>query len=289
MDVTVVGCGIIGLSAAIRLQEGGFSPRIVARELPPDTTSAVAAAIWYPYRAAPQHRVLPWSKRTLDVLYEHAAVPGTGVSIRRLYEFFDHPRPDPWWQDAVRFFRRMTAEELRPGYVDGFALEAPLVETPVYLRHLVQRFKAGGGRIDLVPGGLESLEALYAPGRLVVNCSGLGARTLAGDGALYPIRGQVVRVANPGLTDALIEEFGPLAMTYIIPRSHDCILGGTAQQGDWNRTPDPETAATILRHACTLEPRLCGAEVLEHRVGLRPSLDAAEFWAIYTALESPAS
>ena len=66
------------------------------------------------------------------------------------------------------------------------------------------------------------------------------------------------------------EEHGPLAITYIIPRTHDCILGGTADEGQWDTTPNPEVAATILRNACTLEPRLCNAEVLEHRVGLRP-------------------
>ena len=55
-----------------------------------------------------------------------------------------------------------------------------------------------------------------------------------------------------------------------MPRSNDCVLGGTADEGDWNTEPNPETAEGILRRCTALEPRLAGAEILEHRVGLRP-------------------
>ena len=60
-EVIVVGCGVSGLSSGIRLLESGFDVRIVARELPPHTTSDVAAAIWYPYLAAPAERVMRWA------------------------------------------------------------------------------------------------------------------------------------------------------------------------------------------------------------------------------------
>jgi D-amino-acid oxidase len=59
-------------------------------------------------------------------------------------------------------------------------------------------------------------------------------------------------------------------VTYVIPRSHDCILGGTAEDGEWSTEPDPRTAAAILERCAALEPRLAEAEVLEHKVGLRP-------------------
>ncbi|HEV2744518.1 MAG TPA: FAD-dependent oxidoreductase, partial [Rubrobacter sp.] len=59
-------------------------------------------------------------------------------------------------------------------------------------------------------------------------------------------------------------------VTYIVPRSRDCVLGGTAEEGEWGTKPDPGTAAAILRRCSALEPRLAGAEVLGHGVGLRP-------------------
>jgi len=87
---------------------------------------------------------------------------------------------------------------------------------------------------------------------------------------MQPIRGQVVRVRNPGLERFILDEDDPKGVTYIIPRSHDCILGGTADEGEWDLEPDPETASGILDRCTRLEPRLADAEILEHRVGLRP-------------------
>jgi D-amino-acid oxidase len=62
----------------------------------------------------------------------------------------------------------------------------------------------------------------------------------------------------------------PEGVTYVIPRSGDCILGGTAEEGEWDTEPHPQIAAAILRRCVALEPRLAEAEVLEHKVGLRP-------------------
>jgi D-amino-acid oxidase len=57
----------------------------------------------------------------------------------------------------------------------------------------------------------------------------------------------------------------------VVPRAHDVVLGGTAIEGEWSRTPEPAVAASILERAARIEPRLAGARVLRHKVGLRPS------------------
>ena len=75
--VTVVGAGVIGLSSALRLLEAGHRVDVLARELPRETTSAVAAAIWYPYRAGPLERVLAWSRTSYDVFAAMAAMTPT--------------------------------------------------------------------------------------------------------------------------------------------------------------------------------------------------------------------
>lgn len=62
---------------------------------------------------------------------------------------------------------------------------------------------------------------------LVVNCAGLGARELVGDASMYPVRGQIVRVRNPGLTMSVRDELHPGGRAYVHPRTTDCILGGT--------------------------------------------------------------
>jgi D-amino-acid oxidase len=264
-DAVVVGCGVIGLTAAISLREAGLDAAIVTAELPQATTSGVAAAIWYPYKAYPEDRVLSWGSRTYEVFEELSSLSESGVLMREGAEICHHQVPDPWWAEAVPHIRRC---ELPPGYRDGHTFVAPVVEMPMYLSYLMDRFAASGGSVQRRT--LSSLEEVAADARVVVNCAGLGARDLVDDTSMNPIRGQIVRVRNPGLDQFVLDEENPEGITYIVPRSHDCILGGTADEGEWDLEPDLETATAILSRCTKLEPRLDGAEVLEHRSGLRP-------------------
>jgi D-amino-acid oxidase len=264
--IFILGCGVSGLSSGIRLLEGGFEVTIVARDLPPNTTSNVAAAIWYPYNAFPQERVLAWGRVTLDEFYRLMDAPETGLSAVTLLEVFGQPTPDPWWRDVPRQFSRMA--EPPPGYQDGYVVEVPLIETPKYMRYLMERFEGAGGRIE--QRAVSTLAELIGDNRLVVNCAGLGAREVAGDEALYPIRGQIIRVKRPADVRCWLGGEESSELLYIIPRSEDCILGGTGQEGDWTLDADPETAEAILQRCAALEPALKDAEIIEHRVGLRP-------------------
>ena len=267
-DALVIGCGVIGLSTAIGLREAGLDARIVTASLPENTTSAVAAAIWYPYKAYPESAVLRWGARTFEVFEDLAATPGTGVRMREGLELRRERAGEPWWAGAVPGVRRCAEEELPPGYREGHAFVVPVVEMPVYLRYLMGRFAATGGEIE--ERAIDRLEELSQTARVLVNCAGLGARELVGDDSLRPIRGQILRVRNPGLDRFFLDEDDPEGVTYIVPRSQDCILGGTADEGAWDTGPDTAVAAEILRRCTALEPRLAGAEVLEHIVGLRP-------------------
>jgi D-amino-acid oxidase len=265
--VIVVGCGVIGLTAALRMREASLDVRIVTAALPFETTSGVAAALWYPYKAYPEDRVLSWGSETFEVFVELSRVPGSGVRMREGVELWREPVPDPWWASAVPDVRRCTKDELPPGYSDGHIFVAPVIEMPIYLRYLLDRFVGAGGNVE--HRFVSSLEDA-ADGHVIVNCAGLGARELVGDPSMEPIRGQIVRVRNPGLERFVLDEGNPEGVTYVIPRSEDCILGGTAEEGEWDTEPDPEIAAGILRRCTTLEPRLAEAEVLEHKAGLRP-------------------
>jgi len=271
MNVVVVGAGVIGLSAAIRLQEAGLTVRVVARDLPPDTTSGVAAAIWYPYRAYPEADVLRWGRNTFAVFEQMAATPATGVRMGVAKEVFRGSAPDPWWRAAVTDLRRCRPAELPEGYRDGLVFTTPVVEMPVYLAALWRRFASAGGVMEQRTVG--SLGELAGTAEAVVNCPGLGARELAGDATVAPIRGQVVRIENPGLDQVVLDQYGD-DVTYIVPRTRDCVLGGTAEEGETDLEPDPRTTAAILRRCTALEPRLAGALVLGHRVGLRPGRPA---------------
>jgi D-amino-acid oxidase len=107
MHAVIVGCGVSGLTTGIRWLEadGDRQAEIWARELPPHTTSNIAAALWYPYKAYPYERVLGWGTKALDVFYELAGEDGIGVNIQDAKEFSREPPGEPWWRSSVRQFR----------------------------------------------------------------------------------------------------------------------------------------------------------------------------------------
>jgi D-amino-acid oxidase len=258
--VIIVGAGVVGLTCAVRLLENGHRVDVLARDLPLETTSAVAAAIWYPYRALPQDRVTAWSGASYAEFVGLAGEPDTGVSMVTGTEVFADRQPDPWWRSAVPSLDRETA--LPEGYADGWTFVTPVVEMPVYLRWLQTRVEELGGTLTRM-----NVSGLPTGGDVVVNCAGLGARLLGADRSVVPVRGQVVYVEQVGLDRWWLDSAAP---TYVVPRSTDIVVGGTDEEGDWSRTPLPEVAEAILARATRLVPDLEGARVLRHKVGLRP-------------------
>jgi D-amino-acid oxidase len=268
-EAIVVGCGVSGLTTAVRLLESGFKVRIVTRERTPNTTSDIAAAVWYPFRCGPLDRALLWSRHSFGALRELAKDPETGVTMVPGIDLLtSDDGGDPWWGEAVDGLRRAETRELAPGYVAGRVFTAPVVAMPVYLRWLERKVEALEGTIET--RSVSNLDALHREASLVVNCTGLAARELVHDDALHPIRGQVVRVAA-GYADRFVQAGGGgRPLTYIIPRPDCTVLGGTEDEGVWNLDVDADTADAILARCRLLEPELANAEVLSHAVGLRP-------------------
>jgi D-amino-acid oxidase len=261
---------VAGISSGIRLLEAGHRVSIWARDLPPNTTSNHAAAIWYPYRAYPRERVLTWAARTLDALYDLADVPATGVSRIETIEAHRAPVHEPWWRHAVRSFRFAGPADLPEGYAAGYMFETLLVEMPIYLPYLLDRFRTLGGTLDR-----REIVSFSEPASLadvVVNCAGLGNIALLGDHEMYPVRGQILRVERTAERRAFLDDYedelGVIA--YVVPRSTDTLLGGQARPDDWNTEPDTGIAAEIIERCVRLVPEVHGAQVLEHLVGLRP-------------------
>jgi D-amino-acid oxidase len=264
--VTVIGCGVIGLTTAIRLLEEGHAVTVIGKTSPHETTSSVAAAFWHPYKVGVTPDVYQWCKETFDVYARLAEEPASGVSPITITEYFDAPEPDPFWKNAVHHFRRLTSTELPSSYCDGFEAGVMLVDTPIHIEWLMMRLKKLGGALHLKT--LQSFSELDAA--VVVNCSGLGARELVGDSHVYPIRGQVIRVTTSPALKLMVGSL-KTAHTYIVPRHADCILGGTAQENNWNTAPDTETADDIFSRCLALQPSLAEGKILSHLVGLRPA------------------
>lgn len=257
--VLVVGAGVVGLSCAVRLLEAGHRVDVVGRDLPLESTSAVAAALWYPYLAFPTERVTSWGARTYQALAELADEAESGVRMLSGTEVLGTPTGDPWWHSAVPDLRRTIV----PGWPDGWSFTSPIVDMPVYLRWLMARLERLGGTLTRM-----NLSALPDPGHVVVNCSGIGSRLLAEDHSVQPVRGQVVYLEQWGLDRWWLDAAGP---TYVVPRGREVVVGGTEERGEWSRTPSGPTAEAILARAATLVPEISAARVLRHKCGLRPA------------------
>jgi D-amino-acid oxidase len=256
--VLVVGAGVTGLSCAVRLAEAGHRVDVLARDLPLETTSVVAAALWYPYKALPQERVTAWSAASYDA-FAKLAGDDVGVTMMAGTEVLPSPTTRPWWAGAVP---DLAATDPPTGYADAWTFTAPVIDMPVYLRWLCGRLEELGGTLTRM-----ALAGLPETDDVVVNCAGLGSRRLAGDLEVRPVRGQVVLVEGVAVDRWWLDSAGP---TYVVPRTDTVVVGGTDEDGDWSRTPSPETAADILRRASVLVPALVDARVVAHRVGLRP-------------------
>ena len=236
----VVGCGVVGLATARTLQRRGFDVTIYARDLPPETTSNIAGASWFP------SSVIDAGRRTAawDAQFERAAriahrqyqlLIGDeyGVHWREQYALSDADADGggaSWDYDMLKdLFPAQRA--LKPSenpfpakhvYVDTMMF----IEPSVYLNALLRDFYIAGGRIRRVAfaeprqlGGLSE--------SIIVNCTGLGARELFGDRELEPVKGQLTALLPQPEVDYAMVTGG----LYMFPRRDGIMLGGTFEHG----------------------------------------------------------
>ncbi|MER6031456.1 FAD-dependent oxidoreductase [Streptomyces sp. NPDC001851] len=261
--MTVVGSGVVGLTTAVVLAESGRRVRVWTREPAERTTSAVAGGLWWPYRIAPEPLVSAWALASLTVYEELAGLPEE-TGVRLVDGVHRGTRLDGLgaWAGRVPGLRAVS---------DGLAARLPVIDMPVHLAWLRERLARAGGVVEARE--VSDLAAVPAP--VVVNCTGLGARSLVPDPAVRPVRGQLVMVENPGITTWFTSVgHASDASTYVIPQPGGLLLGGTAEDDDWSLAPDPDTAAAIVARCAEVRPEIAQARVLAHRVGLRPARHA---------------
>ncbi|WP_128436822.1 FAD-dependent oxidoreductase [Streptomyces cyaneus] len=267
-DVVVVGGGVIGLTTALVLAERGARVRVWTRDPVEATTSAVAGALWWPYRIEPLALARAWALRSLDV-YEELAERSEPTGVRMVEGVLGGAsldEADAWATARLPGLRATTAEEYAGS---GLWARLPVIDMATFLPWLRDRFLKAGGVIET--RSVSGFGEVEAP--VVVNCTGLGARELVPDASVRPVRGQLVVVENPGIRTWLTSTDADGEMAYYFPQPGRLLLGGTAVEDDWSPEPDPEVAAAIVRRCAALRPEIAGARVLGHRVGLRPGRD----------------
>jgi len=273
IEVLVIGAGVSGLTTAILLAESGLRVAVRTRELPRDTHSSAAGAIWGPFLATHQH-LSKWSLETLAALRILAGDPDTGVKLLDGVEAARGTEPvsEP---EAPEWITQLDGTPCPPGqlpkgFAYGWRFTAPVADMPAYLDHLTRRLAKAGGELTL--GTVTSLADAVREAPVVVNCTGLGARELAGDDEVVPVRGQLVIVENPGIDRFFGEHAGDSGEpTYFLPHGDHVVLGSTAERGRADLGHDHRAAGAIVDRCAAVEPALRHARVLSHRVGIRPS------------------
>ena len=252
-NVAVIGCGVIGLSTARVLQRRGKSVTIYAREMPPETTSNVAGALWYPTTLYDTQKISADFKARFRLACrlsnrEFQTYVGADYGVRWIETYTLGTEPEPPGHEpaggaelypATRYYTDARRSFGFP-YVRLFS--TMLIEPHTYLRALTRDFYTAGGRV--VVRELKSREEVAAlPERVVFNCTGLGAKALFGDQQLVPVRGQLEVLLPQPEIDYCYLGTGSL---YMFPRRDGIILGGSFEPDNLSLEPDAKTTARII-------------------------------------------
>jgi len=275
-SVAIVGAGVSGLTCGVFFAEHGFQTAIFAEQIGQQTTSGAAAALWFPYDAGPADKVIPWALASYKVLVDLIKDSRTGVSMIELRQYsrageisipdWAHPFVMSTSPSVMSSEAETSLDISASAFSSGFSLNVPLMDTTIYLDYLADRFQKAGGAIN-EGVHFEKLEDVDPKFGVVINCAGIGARDLVHDVDLEPHRGQVAIVPKiDNLNCAIVCDEAPLM--YAIPRTNDCVFGGTNEISD-NLDVDPTSTSRIVAE-CSRVLKIENPRVLTERVGLRP-------------------
>jgi D-amino-acid oxidase len=290
-SAVVVGSGVTGLTAALRLAEAGSRVTVVSTTAFP-MVSTTACAFWLPAWAsgetaemlggAVERSVVEPSWHAYDTLRRHE---GAAAGLRSVTnkEYLEAGQSDPptWLQEilAPSSIRPTELECEGRSYSRVWTFDSVVVDMKVHLDWLQKRAIDAG--VTFGERLLTSLDEV-ADGRtadVVVNCTGLGARSLVGDTDVRPVRGLLVpfevdpeRLAS--LKAVAINEY------YLIPRLRDVVVGGLireeADPDTVEATPSSEDEELLMSKLGTLSRMASAGRPTALRrtgpasVGLRP-------------------
>jgi D-amino-acid oxidase len=300
----VLGCGSPGLTAARQLQRRGFEVTIYAMAIPPDTTSNMSWAGFTPTSGLVTRRSPEW-----DAQFRRAAE----ISYRELQLLVDHPGYGVYWIDTYAATdidpRSVPGNSIRDRYEEGgdllpqalwperddeilgpgehpfptkYVIRSPSlgIEPNLYLDRLVRDFMIFGGKI--VIRKFDTVRDLMSlPESLVVNCTGLGSKTLFNDNEIEPIKGQLTLcVPQPELNYRVSGRLSKdAAFTDINPRSDGIVVGNMRDRGNWSLEPNMEVRQqnmdAAIQFCAAMRPSLRRGQLMKSsRPSAAPSLGA---------------
>lgn len=229
-NVLILGAGVSGLTTALKLLQAGHKVTIWSKEGDGDFahSSINAYAFWLPVRADSDPRVERWANETFDELARLSQYAGTGVIMRQIFEL-KVIREEPWYGPKLPCFRHAHAGEITEQYVDAHVLDkAPVIDPVQYMPWLRGQVLAAGGQF--ASNEVQSLSGCPSGFELIVNCTALGSRQLAGDSQLYPARLQVVKIKHNGFDKVVFDSEGPNKLCCVVPHKNYIKIGAVYEE-----------------------------------------------------------
>ncbi len=275
--IAVIGCGAIGLTTARTAQQAGYRVRLYTRDRPPRVHSCAATGLWTPESriVASEHASAAWTadweamaRASFKVHQSYLGLPSGPVEWHDGYAVsdvdFDTPLPRPAGEPDYPDLASRIAD-LRPQARALAAGEHPfraaharrftqlVFNVPAYQRLLLDDFARDGG--EIVQRELRGpRDFARLPERLVVNCTGDGARKLLGDGSLTPVRGQTARlIPQPEVDYALFYRGRNVA---VVPRRDGLLVQAIGDDGfgsDDLRPDRAQSEAAVQRLAALFQ------------------------------------
>jgi D-amino-acid oxidase len=268
-EVAVIGCGALGLTSALLAQRAGARVTIYAREQLPLTTSARATGEWTPdsrvalANAAAPDFALVWEEMARTAFKAHRdylGLPGTPVEWIDQYSVSDEtPRRHQASgqssglgtppaldfavyrhriDDLVPKWRRVPADATPFKAASVARSEIMIFNISDYGHTLMNDFFIAGGQFRRAE--FHAPWQIAALGKkVVINCTGYGARALWKDETLTPVRGQIARlIPQPDVRYGLVYR-----QVLAVPRRDGIVVqsfegGDMKGYGDANETAD---------------------------------------------------
>ncbi len=265
----VIGAGVIGLTNALLAQQEGYEVTVYADLPSSKTTSMIAGATFAAYSVPLTEQVFRMTENSKDD-FEALARNTEQTGVRKInYWEIESKAVDLSEKPYLQVMEDVQVHEgsqVPGGYKQGIRYGTFAMDMPIYLPHLVEKFRANGGKfIKRKFSDMQELAEIET--EIVFNCTGLGARELAKDMAVKPIKGQLAIIDHrPELTEA-IKHDGFYAFPQ--PQTNRTVLGGTTVL-NFDESVEPGVTQTIVNGNKRIFPNLTENDVKDSLVGLRP-------------------